>query len=356
MADRYQKTIRSLVKALPWEVDLEMQVQSRPPTMASSQFLTNKEQGEWAEEIALSAINGHSMPFRAIRAGRTDSVSADDPGFPEFYVAYLKELNRIGKRPDLLVFREAHAPRELETPTADEIKCAAAAIEVRSSSFLAGKYSAFMKDRASRAEREIGRLQGILLQSPYSSLLKTKAPGIHKILENATEETFREIRFRRRNWSSSEQLRELTRLLKELKEQLKVLQKRDYLSITPKLEDIVLVNRWIQHYGVPHYYLQVFFDKAYLISFEDILKTVSDSANEGDTFQVEQDVKNQHKTTLKIDVQLGKEVLGKIDMPNHQSKLRELERGRLLYYVAFSGGRGYLDSEVFLREVGRRGA
>jgi len=69
---------------------------------------------------------------------------------------------------------------------------------------------------------------------------------------------------------------------------------------------------------------------------------------------VEQDVKNQQKTTLKINIQLGKEVLGKIDMPDHKSELRELDRGRLLFYVTFSGGKGYLDPEVFSHEVIRR--
>ncbi len=121
------------------------------------------------------------------------------------------------------------------------------------------------------------------------------------------------------------------------------------------MEDIALVNRWIQRYGVRHYYLQVFFDKAYIISFEDILRTVSDPSKEGTEFHVEQDVKNQQKTTLKINVQLGKEVLGKIDMPDHQSELRELDRGRLLFYMTFTGGKGYLDPEVFSHEIIRRG-
>ena len=59
---------------------------------------------------------------------------------------------------------------------------------------------------------------------------------------------------------------------------------------------------------------------------------------------------------MKIDVQLGKEVLGKIDMLDHHSALRELDRGRLLFYVTFSGGKGYLDRGVFSREVARREA
>ena len=349
----YKETILRLVEALPFEVDPNLQVRGRPPTMASSQFLTNKEQGDWAEEVIFNAINERSEGFRAIRAGRADSVAAGDPSFPDFFAAYQAELNSIGKKPDLLVFEAACLPSNPEDRLNDDefIRKATAAIEVRSSSFLANKYSSFIESRAKQAEEEITSLRDILLHPPYSPLLEEKAPGIYETLATATVETFRDITFTRRTWSSSPVLRELTRLLKALKEQIKLLQKRDHLSITPKLEDIALVNRWIQRYDVRHYYLQVFFDKAYIISFEDVLRTVSDPSKEGSIFHVEQDVKNQRKTTLKINIQLGKEVLGKIDMPDHQSDLRELDRGRLLFYVTFSGGKGYLDPEAFSREV-----
>ena len=149
----------------------------------------------------------------------------------------------------------------------------------------------------------------------------------------------------------TQDLRELTELLRELKESIKVLHKRDYLSITPKLEDVALVNRWIQNYSVKHYYLQVFFDKAYAISFEDILTLVCNEDNEGKSFSIERDVKNQGKTTIKVNVRVGKEILGKIDMPQHRSAMKELDRGRLLFYVTFDGGKGYLDREIFMREI-----
>lgn len=34
----------------------------------------------------------------------------------------------------------------------------------------------------------------------------------------------------------------------------------------------------------------------------------------------------------------------------HPSK-KEPDRGRLLFYVTFEGGKGYLDSEIFIRDV-----
>ena len=38
-------------------------------------------------------------------------------------------------------------------------------------------------------------------------------------------------------------------------------------------------------------------------------------------------------------------------MPNHQSAMKELDRGRLLFYVTFQNGRGYLDNDVFTTEI-----
>ncbi|WP_241673881.1 AccI family restriction endonuclease [Microcystis aeruginosa] len=63
---------------------------------------------------------------------------------------------------------------------------------------------------------------------------------------------------------------------------------------------------------------------------------VSNDNNDGNNFSIERDVKNQGKTTIKINGQIGKEVIGKIDMPEHKSALEELDRGRLLFYVTFA--------------------
>lgn len=348
----YADRIRDLIAAIPLEIDPDIQVAGRPPTMASSQFLTNREQGDWAEEIIYNAINQHSADYRAVRYGRTESLPADHPDFRTHYAAYLTELNDLGKKPDLLLFPRTLASTDFGVALTEEtIRKAVAAIEVRSSSFLAAKYAAFMAKRTASAESECQRLRRILLSEPYATPLRNKAPIIYDILKQATVDTFREIKFRATTWSSSQILRDLSCLLRELKEQIKILHKRNYLSITPKVEDLALVNRWIQKFGVPHYYLQVFFDKAYSISFERILRIVSDPDMEGESFSVEQDVKNQNKTTIKIDIGVSNEILGRIDFPKHESDVRELERGRLLFYVKFRGGRGYLDAKALKQEI-----
>lgn len=134
-----------------------------------------------------------------------------------------------------------------------------------------------------------------IINSGLGDLLKRKNGIIWNLISGATDDTFRELDFRCPSWSLTKELNDLTALLKQMKENIKILHKRDYLSITPKTEDIVLVNGWIQRYNVKHFYLQVFFDKAYIISFKDILTLLSNDNHDGNNFSIEKDVKNQGK-------------------------------------------------------------
>ncbi len=348
----YKDDILNLIKQSPLEIDTEIQMNGRPPTMANSEFLTNKEQGDWAERIVFKAINEYSKEYFAVEYGRSESIAAGDDGFADFYLEYQNELNAIGKRPDVLIFKVSDFPtRSIDIENDEHIRRAVAALEVRSSSFLAEKYSAFMRDRQQQAINKCTDIRNAIVGADLGNLLRRKNETIYNLISNATDDTFRELDFRCPSWSLTKELRDLTTLLKNIKENIKILHKRDYLSITPKMEDIALVNRWIQNYNVKHFYLQVFFDKAYIISFKDILTLVSNDNNDGNNFSIERDVKNQQKTTIKINIQIGKEVLGKIDMPEHKSAMKELDRGRLLFYVTFEGGKGYLDNEIFIRDI-----
>ena len=348
----YKDEILNLIQKSPLEIDTEIQMSGRPPTMANSEFLTNKEQGDWAEQVVFKAINEFSSEYFAVKYGRSESIAAGEDGFADFYLEYQSELNRIGKRPDILIFKLTDFPnRNVDIENDEHIRKAIVALEVRSSSFLIDKYTAYMDERQQVAINKCTTIRNNILKGEYGNLLKRKNKAIYKLILEATNDTFKELDFRRPSWSLTQELRDLTEFLKELKENIKTLHKRDYLSITPKMEDIALVNRWIQKYNVKHFYLQVFFDKAYIISFQDILELVSNDENEGNNFSIERDVKNQGKTTIKVNVKIGKEIIGKIDMPEHKSAMKELDRGRLLFYVTFKGGKGYLDNEIFMRDV-----
>lgn len=348
----YKDKISRLIDNFPLPIDKGIVIEGRPPTSANSEFLTNKEQGDWAERLVVKAINASSLGFIAVPYGRSDSIAAGDPGFAEFYKAYQDELNSIGKRPDVLLFRTEDAPKDIsEMEKSDCVKRAIAAIEVRSSSFLCMKYKSTMSQRIANAEKRCAELRDTILKPPYGELLKSKNPAVFGLLDAIKPDAFRELTFRAVSWQSSEALRVLSALLKELKANITLLHKRDYLSITPKLEDIALVNRWIDNFNVPHFYLQVFFDQAYMISFEKILSICGDSSGEGRDYSIETDVKNQGKTTIKVNIDVESPVIGKIDMPTHFSAMKELDRGRLLFYVKFDGGQGYLDLDAFRKVV-----
>jgi len=349
----YVKTIENLTKIIPPElVDFSSpRDKARSPTQISSEFVTKKEQGDWAEQLLLTAINTTSKNHTAVRYGKSDDIVAGDEGFIEFYQEFQQELDTIGKRPDILIFKKEDFNKQLGYDISkinhniiiDYVKKAVAGIEVRSSAFLIERYEASMKIKKQKFTQIAFKNKNIIL-SEYADLLSN--PSREKyidILNNINEKTISCIDFRVPGWSSSERLIKLNDLFKQLKIAIKEVQKRDYLSITPKVEDIKVVYKWIETFGVPHYYFQVFFDKIYGISFENILKIISEPDNEGELFSVESDPKNQNKTTIKIKSNIGKEIAAKVSEPVHKSVRKELDSGRLLYYVTFNGGSAYID-------------
>ena len=102
----YFEKIQSLTKEISNEViDFSIErSKAHMPTQVSSEFLTNKEQGDWAEETRLRWINENSKKYIAVHYGKNDNVIAGEEGFEAFYNSYQEELDTIGKRPDLLIF------------------------------------------------------------------------------------------------------------------------------------------------------------------------------------------------------------------------------------------------------------
>lgn len=356
----YYERIRELTKNVPVSlVDFSLPRDlARTPTQASSNFITNKEQGDWAESLVTRAINETSKNFVAVKYGKSDDLIAGDEGFDNFYQEFQNELDTIGKRPDLLIFKKSDFDNQLgydisQVPhhtIADYVRKAVAGIEVRSSAFLIDRYEAAMRIRTERFAEKALQLKDKIL-SEYKDILDNPTRKKYiPVLEGITAETLSVTDFKVPGWSSSERLVELNSFFKELKRSIKEIQKRDFLSITPKVEDIKVVYKWIETFNVPHFYFQVFFDKVYGISFEQILQIISDSDKEGVVFSVEADTKNQNKTTIKINSKSGVQIAYKVDEPEHKSVRKEMGRGRLLFYVTFEGGTAYLDVNN-LREI-----
>lgn len=351
----YFNRIRKLTKSIPSElVDFSQPRDiARTPTQASSNFITNKEQGDWAEDLIMRAINENALNHVAVKYGKSDDLVAGEEGFDSFFQEFQNELDTIGKRPDVLIFKKSdfdnslgydisHIPHE---KIDNYVKKAIAGVEVRSSAFLIDRYEEAMARRTDFFTKEALSIKNVIL-SEYSDLLDHPLRKSYvDVLKGINPETVHVSDFKVPGWRSSERLIELNDLLKKMKNALREIQKRDYLSITPKVEDIKVVYKWIETFEVPHYYFQVFFDKVYGISFESIMKIISNPDNEGIVFSVESDTKNQNKTTIKIKSKTGVEIASKVDEPSHKSVRKEMDRGRLLFYVTFKGGTAYLDVE-----------
>ncbi len=349
----YYDRIRELTKTVPITlVDFGIpRDTSRTPTQASSNFITNNERGDWAENLVIRAINETSKNFVTVKYGKSDDLIAGDDGFGDFYQDFQNELDTIGKRPDLLIFKRedyneglgldiSQVPHEQIT---DYVKKAIAGIEVRSSAFLIERYEAAMQIRTAKFTEIALQIKGKILSDFKDILEQPTRQKYIPVLEGITIETLSVTDFKVPGWSSTSRLVELNELFKALKRSIKEIQKRNFLSITPKVEDFKVVYKWIETFNVPHFYFQVFFDKVYGISFEKILQIISDSHKEGVVFSVEADTKNQNKTTIKINSKTGVQIAYKIDEPQHESVRKEMGRGRLLFYVTFKGGTAYLD-------------
>lgn len=324
------------------------------PTQASSEFITNKQQGDWAEDVIFRAINDNSNNIVAVRYGKSDDLVAGDMGFEQFFNEYQHELDTIGKRPDILLFNrsdfDVQLGYDISSKSSNEIgnyvSKAIAGIEVRSSAFLINRYT----EEANRIIHE-NTMKAIELRdeilSCYSDLLMQKRPELINILQQLNEISVRTLDFRVTSWRSSQRLQNLSAKISEIKKCLKTIQKRNSLSITPKVEDLKVVHKWITTYNVPHFYVQVFFDKVYGISFKQILELISNPDLEGTQYSVEQDTKNQNKTTIKIPAQDSICLAQAVLEPDHHSVRKELNKGRLLFYVKFNGGNAVLDKRNF---------
>jgi type II restriction enzyme len=349
----YFEKIKNLTSAVPVElVDFARpRDAARAPTQASSNFITNKEQGDWAENLIIRAINDVSRNFVAVKYGKSDDLVAGEEGFDTLYQNFQNELDAIGKRPDLLIFKKTdflgHYGYDISRVPLGQIdeyiKMAVAGIEVRSSAFLIERYEDAMRAKAEKYSEIALAIKNKILAEYHDILSHNSRENYIDLLNGITAKTLNVADFKVPGWRSNERLIQLNELFKQLKSAIREIQKRDYLSITPKVEDIKVVYKWIETFSIPHFYFQVFFDKVYGISFEHILRIISDPDNDGTLFSIEADTKNQNKNTIKINSKAGVEIASRVDEPGHRSMRKEMGRGRLLFYVAFNGGTAYLD-------------
>jgi len=265
--DTYSSYVKQLAAKLPKSVvDLSQpRKRGRSPTQAFSEFLTNRNQGDWAEDLIIRALQKCDPTIAVVKYGRGDEPVAGEEGFDEFYESYQDELDSIGKRPDLLIFEKGDitaGTTDISKFPDDELRKlvpkALAGFEVRSSAALYGKFS----------------------------------PG----------------------------------------------KTREWLSFTPKAEDILVILRWIYKFDVQHFFVQVLFDTAWAIPFDKILSLIATPKAKGPSWDIQQYPKNQFKSTIYVNLTEGIKLADITELPSINARRRELGRGRLLHYVEFNGG------------------
>lgn len=117
-------------------------------------------------------------------------------------------------------------------------------------------------------------------------------------------------------------------------------------SFTVKVEDLVIVYRWLERNRVPQIYCQVFFDSIFAINFLEIFKIIGS----GDGFTVESPKKSQEKATIMIPITSGLKVGTSTTMPGFVAEHKVTKLGRHDAYVVPQGGSFILDAEK-MRQV-----
>jgi len=340
----YKDKIEYLVSKIDKEtIDFDKErKRGRKPSTAYSEFLTNRAQGDWAEQLVYDAANSQLKNVVIVKYGMSDRITVGEDGFDEFYDEYQNELDIIGKRPDLLVFKKEDYNEnwgdDISGFTFEELNLivpkAIAGLEIRSSSFIEGEYEKELLKKIDESKRNALKVRDEILS--YEGGLLNE--GLVNVLKRIDEDNLSNQEFRIQVNNQHESKDEIKEKLRILKEEIKNVQKRDFLSFTPKIEDLSLVYKWIQTYGVPHFYIQVFYDRVYGISFENILKTIAEVENKNTKYYIEKDVKNQMKSTVKINVKDGIKLGENLSLPEHKSAQKVFKRGRVVHFVTLVNG------------------
>ena len=114
---------------------------------------------------------------------------------------------------------------------------------------------------------------------------------------------------------------------------------RETPSFTVKVEDLIIVYRWLERHGVPQSYCQVFFDSVFAINFLDIFAIIGS----GSGFTIETPKKSQEKATIMIPITSGAQIGRANAIPTFAAEHRVTELGRHDAYVVPQGGGFELD-------------
>jgi hypothetical protein len=117
---------------------------------------------------------------------------------------------------------------------------------------------------------------------------------------------------------------------------------RETPNFTVKVEDLIIVYRWLERYSVVQSYCQVFFDSIFAINFLDIFSIIAS----GTGFTIETPAKSQEKATIMIPITSGAMIGAAIELPRFEAEHRVTELGRHDAFVVPCGGGFSMDAKA----------
>ena len=252
----------------------------RVPTDSNSQFLANRAMGDWAERILSEAITQNFTNKKVVQYGETNSTAAGDEGFKEFFLKRYEDVNHYGKRPDLLVM-----PKSVDC--CDDV-----------------------------SDIPTNELFDLVKKADFSIEVRSSKFEAQKYMNyrnNEYEETGKKPSQMTPNF-------------------------------TVKVEDLLIVYKWISLHSISQIYCQVFFDSIYAMNFLDIFKTIAS----GKGFKIVTPEKSQLKSTIMIPITTGKKIADFREMPKFTAETRITKLGRHDAYVVPTGGKVVLSAKELL--------
>jgi hypothetical protein len=120
---------------------------------------------------------------------------------------------------------------------------------------------------------------------------------------------------------------------------------RETPSFTVKVEDLIIVHRWLEQFGISQSYCQVFFDSVFAINFVDIFAIIGSGVG----FTIETPAKSQEKATIMIPITSGIQIGKGTELPHFEAEHRITNLGRHDAFVVPKGGRFSLDANATRR-------
>lgn len=239
------------------------------PTDARSEFLANRAMGDWAENLLADALRKSVNEWSVSHFGSTDSIAAGHVDFKNHYLSGLEEVRKYGKRPDLLIFEKFKVKDVPENLSLQPF----ATIDL-------------FADRA---------LASVEVRSSKFEALR-----------------YMEVRRKQRETGTATA--------------------REAPSFTVKVEDLVIVYRWLERKRIPQAYFQVFFDSVFAINVLDIFKLIG-KWEKGSGIVIETPAKSQQKATIMIPITFGTQVGTLTTLPQFAVEHKVTELGRHDAYV-----------------------